>query len=91
MVKSTKKKKGMPWFAIPMMLSILSAVSIFMLFLVRYYNDWGVIFWSIVISWSVILFVILLELGRIENNRRKIMDEKNKKIIELEKALSEKK
>ena len=89
-MKKKMDQNSLPWYIISLMLTILGAISIIMLFVVHFYRVWGVVFWSIVISWSVILLVILFELGRLERKRRELMKVKDAKIAELEKALEDK-
>ena len=91
MKKTEKRQTVMPWYTISLMLTILGAISIVMLFIVYYYNEQGIIFWSIIISWFVILLVVLLEIGRLERKHLELRKQKDQKIAELEKALAEKK
>ncbi|MDO9578489.1 MAG: hypothetical protein Q7J16_11440 [Candidatus Cloacimonadales bacterium] len=91
MKKTAKKQTGMPWYIISLMLTTLGAISIVMLFIVYYYKEQGIVFWSIIISWFVILLVALLEISRLEHKHLKLREQYDKKIAELEKALAEKK
>jgi len=80
-------KKIFPWYAISLLLTILGAISIFFLFGVRFYNENGVVFWSILIAWITILLVASVEIGRQEKLRQKIEKEKDeliKKLSEIE-------
>ena len=81
-----KKKKIVPWYAISLLITILGAISIFFLFGVRYYNDNGVVFLSILIAWITILFVATLETGRQEKMRQKYEKEKDELIKKLTEA-----
>lgn len=65
-------KKSLPWFAISLLITILGAISIFFLFGVRYYNENGVVFWSILIAWITILLVASVEIGRQEKLRQRV-------------------
>jgi O-antigen/teichoic acid export membrane protein len=85
-----KNKKDFPWYVVSLMLTILGAISIVMLFVVYYYNERGIVFWSIIISWFVILMAALLEIGRLEKQQRTLREQKDLRIAELEKALAEK-
>ncbi|MCF7858617.1 MAG: hypothetical protein K9N07_04755 [Candidatus Cloacimonetes bacterium] len=78
-----KNKKLLPWYTISIFLTILGAVSIFLLFGVKYYNDNGIVFWAIIIAWITILLVTALEVGRQERIRRKIEKEKDELIKKL--------
>ncbi len=60
------KKKVLSWFTISLLLTTLGAISIFLLFGVYYYNDNGIVFWSILIAWITILLVASMEIGRQE-------------------------
>jgi hypothetical protein len=42
------------------------------LFGVRYYNENGVVFWSILIAWITILLVASVEIGRQEKLRQRV-------------------
>ncbi len=80
-------KKIFPWYAISLLLTILGAISIFFLFGVRFYNENGVVFWSILIAWITILLVASVEIGRQEKLRQQIEKEKDeliKKLSEIE-------
>ena len=90
MEDSNVKKHGMPWYTISLLLTILGAISIIMLFVVYFFNEKGIVFWSIIISWVVILLVALMEISRLERLRRNLQVEKDRRIAELEEALSEK-
>jgi len=65
-------KKSLPWFTISLLITILGAISIFFLFGVRYYNENGVVFWSILIAWITILLVASVEIGRQEKLRQRV-------------------
>ena len=65
-------KKSLPWFTISLLMTILGAISIFFLFGVRYYNENGVVFWSILIAWITILLVASVEIGRQEKLRQRV-------------------
>ena len=65
-------KKSLSWFAISLLITILGAISIFFLFGVRYYNENGVVFWSILIAWITILLVASVEIGRQEKLRQRV-------------------
>lgn len=79
-------KKILPWYAISLLLTILGAISIFFLFGVRFYNENGVVFWSILIAWITILLVAAVEIGRQEKLRQKIETEKDELIKKLSEA-----
>ena len=79
-------KKILPWYAISLLLTILGAISIFLLFGVRFYNENGVVFWSILIAWVTILLVAAVEIGRQERLRQKIEAEKDELIKKLSEA-----
>lgn len=89
--ENLKKKNQLPWYSISLLLTILGSISIVLLFGVRYYNEQGIVFWSIVFSWFIILLAVALEISRLERLRRKIDEEKEKLIIELSEALGKKK
>ena len=78
-----KKKKLLPWYTISLLLTFLGAISIVLLFGVRFYNDSGVVFWSIIAAWITILLVTTMEIGRQENVRRIIEKEKDELIKKL--------
>jgi hypothetical protein len=90
-MKKAKQREHLPWYTISMLLTILGAVSIIMLFVVYFYNEHGIVFWGIVISWVVILLVALLEIGRLEKSRLLLGQQKDKKIAELQELLAKKK
>ena len=78
-----KKKKLLPSYTISLLLTFLGAISIVLLFGVRFYNDSGVVFWSIIAAWITILLVTTMEIGRQENVRRIIEKEKDELIKKL--------
>jgi len=79
-------KKKLPWYSISLLITILGAISIFFLFGVRYYNENGVVFWSILIAWITILLVAAIEIGRQEKLRQTIEKEKDELIKRLSEA-----
>lgn len=79
-------KKVFPWYAISLLITILGAISIFFLFGVRYFNENGVVFWSILIAWITILLVAAIEIGRQEKQRQIIEKEKDELIKKLSEA-----
>ena len=81
-----KKKKVLPWYTISLFLTILGAISIVLLFGVYFYNDNGVVFWSILIAWITILLVATMEIGRQEKLRQTIETEKDELIKKLSKS-----
>ena len=78
-----KKKKLLPWYTISILLTILGAISIVLLFGVYFYNDSGIVFWSILLAWITILLTASIEIGRQEKLRRIIEEEKDKLIKKL--------
>ncbi|MEA2096455.1 MAG: hypothetical protein U9P73_07165 [Candidatus Cloacimonadota bacterium] len=85
-----KKKILLPWYAISILLTILGAISIVLLFGVYFYNDSGIVFWSILLAWITILLAASIEIGRQEKLRRTIEEEKDKlikKLSEVDKKL----
>lgn len=86
--KKTRKKE-LPWYTITMLLTVLGAISIFMLFGVYYYNDQGIVFWSIIVSWITILLGTTLEVSYQERQRRELLIEKEQEIKKLKKELDE--
>lgn len=78
-----KRKKELPWYTVTMLLTVLGAISIFMLFGVYFYNEHGIVFWSIIVSWITILLSATLEISRQEKLRHDIINEKNKEISAL--------
>ena len=86
-----KKYKVLPWYTISLFLTILGAISIVLLFGVYFYNDNGIVFWSILIAWITILLVATMEIGRQEKLRRTIEEEKDELIKELSKTVKENK
>ena len=83
------RKKELPWYTITMLLTVLGAISIFMLFAVYYYNDQGIAFWSIIISWITILLGTTLEISYQERLRIKMIKEKDEEIQKLRKELED--
>ena len=88
--ENLKKKNQLPWYTISLLLTVLGAISIILLFGVRYYNEHGIVFWSNVFLWFIILLAAALEISRLERLHRKINEEKEKLIIELSEALGNK-
>jgi len=80
-----KLKSRLPWYSIPILMAILGAVSVVLMFAVYFFNDRGVVFYSIIFSWLVILIIAGLEIGRLEKLRKKIQDEHEKYIEDLKK------
>ena len=78
-----EKKKLLPWYTISILLTILGAISIVLLFGVYFYNDSGIVFWSILLAWITILLAASIEIGRQEKLRRIIEEEKDKLIKKL--------
>lgn len=78
-----KKHKVLPWYTISILLTILGAISIVLLFGVYFYNDSGIVFWSILLAWITILLAASIEIGRQEKLRRIIEEEKDKLIKKL--------
>lgn len=75
--------KSLPWYSIPILLTLLGAISIILLFAVYFFNERGIVFWSIIVSWFVILLVAGLEIGRQEKLRRLLIEQQEKQIEEL--------
>ncbi|MCF7813705.1 MAG: hypothetical protein K9N40_04420 [Candidatus Cloacimonetes bacterium] len=82
-------KKELPWYTVTMLLTVLGAISIFMLFGVYFYKEHGIVFWSIIVSWITILLGATLEIGRQERLRRDLNKQKNKEIAELKQQIEE--
>ena len=78
-----KKSKALPWYTISILLTVLGAISIVLLFGVYFYNDNGVVFWSILVAWITILLAATMEIGRQEKLRRTIEEEKDELINKL--------
>ncbi|MBN1326859.1 MAG: hypothetical protein JW996_02805 [Candidatus Cloacimonetes bacterium] len=81
--KSSMTSKSLPWYSIPILLTLLGAISIILLFAVYFFNERGIVFWSIIVSWFVILLVAGLEIGRQEKLRRLLIEQQEKQIEEL--------
>ncbi|HPR16720.1 MAG TPA: hypothetical protein PLD62_00580 [Candidatus Cloacimonadota bacterium] len=82
-------KKQLPWYTITILLTILGAISIVMLFGVRFYNEHGIVFWSIIVSWVTILLGATLEISRQERLRYTTSLEQNKKIKALQEEIDQ--
>lgn len=90
-INKAGEKHQLPWYSISLLLTILGAVSIILLFGVYFYNEHGIVFWSIIVAWLAILLGAAIEIGRQEKLRRKIESEKEQLIIELSQALEKNK
>ncbi len=90
-INKTGKHHQLPWYSISLLLTVLGAVSIILLFGVYFYNEHGIVFWSIIVAWLAILLGAAIEIGRQEKLRRKIESEKEQLIIELSQALEKSK
>jgi hypothetical protein len=82
-----RKKRELPWYTITLLQTILGAISILMLFAVHFYHEYGIVFWSIIVSWITILLTTTLEISRQERSRQDIIRKKNAKIVELEEQI----
>ncbi len=87
--ENKNRKKELPWYTITMLLTVLGAISIFMLFGVYFYNEQGIVFWSIIVSWITILLGATLEISRQERLRLDTIKEKNEEIAKLKKQLED--
>ena len=90
-INKLDKDHQLPWYSISLLLTILGAVSIILLFGVYFYNEHGIVFWSIIIAWVAILLGAAMEIGRQEKLRRKLESEKKQLIIELSQELAKNK
>ncbi|MBC8416634.1 MAG: hypothetical protein H8E11_09420 [Candidatus Cloacimonetes bacterium] len=90
-INKVTKRHQLPWYSISLLLTILGAVSIILLFGVYFYNEQGIVFWSIIVAWIAILLGAAMEIGRQEKLRRKMESEKEQLIIELSQALAKNK
>ena len=90
-INKVDKRHQLPWYSISLLLTILGAVSIILLFGVYFYNEQGIVFWSIIVAWIAILLGAAMEIGRQEKLRRKMESEKEQLIIELSQALAKNK
>ena len=66
-----KLKRKMPWYIIPILLTVQGAISIILLFIVFYVINKEIIFWSIQVSWITVVIASAIEIGRQERLRKK--------------------
>lgn len=84
-----KDSQKVPWYTVSLLISILGAVSIVLLFGVRYYNEHGMVFWSIILAWACVLIGSTTEISRLERSRKEVIADKNGVIAKLEKEIEE--
>lgn len=84
-----KDSQKVPWYTVSLLISILGAVSIILLFGVRYYNEHGIVFWTIVLAWACVLIGSTTEISRLERARKETVIDKDKIIDGLEKEIAE--
>lgn len=84
-----KKQQNLPWYTIPLLNTILGALSIVIYFGVYLYGDQGWAFTAIIICWTVILITTNIEISRLDVLQKKIIKDSEKKIAELQKELEE--
>ncbi len=78
-------KSKIPWFTNSILLTVLGAITIFVLFGIFYFHEQGTIFWTVAISWSIILIFGALEISRQEIEKKKLEEENKRLKKELEK------
>ena len=83
--------KNLPWFTNAILLSILGAISIFLLFGIYFFQDQGTVFYTVVFAWSVILIFTSIEISRQEVEKSKLKKDYDKVLKELEKYKSKEK
>ena len=84
-----KESKKLPWYTVSLLISVLGAVSIILLFGVRYYNEHGIVFWTIILAWACVLIGSTTEISRLERERKLMTLEKDGEISKLKEEISE--
>ena len=84
-----KEGKKLPWYTVSLLISVLGAISIILLFGVRYYNEHGIVFWTIILAWACVLIGSTTEISRLERMRKLITHEKDDEISKLKDEISE--
>ena len=84
-----KLKRKMPWYIIPILLTVQGAISIILLFIVFYVINKEIIFWSIQVSWITVVIASAIEIGRQERLRKKAESEIENQLKEKQVLLKE--
>jgi len=84
-----KDNQKLPWYTVSLLISILGAISIILLFGVRYYNEHGIVFWTIILAWACVLIGSTTEISRLERVRKILVQEKDEEISKLKSEIDE--
>jgi len=82
-------RKGLPWYTISLLITVLGALSILIFFGVYLYGDSGFAFWAIILCWAVILITTTVEICRLEILQKKIIAEAEKEINKLKSEIEQ--
>lgn len=79
----TNKHNKIPWFMSSLLITILGAMSLILLFLMQYYETRGLFFWTIVVSWIIILVGISVIFCVNDTYNHKIIMKQDERIKQL--------
>jgi uncharacterized membrane protein (DUF106 family) len=82
------RKNNLPWYTIPILNTILGALSIIIYFGVYLYGDKGFAFWAVIICWAAIIISTNIEVSRLYVNQKKFMENTTDEVNKLKEEIA---